>query len=75
MEPAPYFNLASSQNSHDLEDQVKNAFLLNKIIDFDLPRKSERDTVEIIKEKVAKVEAAALKSFEKRVLEIATLKK
>ena len=77
--PAPYFNLPSTQNNHDLEDQLdtfaeENTVLLNRLADLEQTRKSERDTVKILEEKVAKVEAAALKSFEKSALEISTLK-
>ena len=76
--PDPSFD-ATAANETIVKDyevlKESNCLLENEINELKLASEREKETIAILEEKLAKAEAAALKSFEKSNIELSTLKK
>ena len=77
--PDPSFDVDTAANEPiEKENEIlkeSNCMLKNEISELKLVSEREKETIAILKEKVAKSEAAAIKSFEKSNIELSTLKK
>ena len=76
----PAFSVTSDTSSGNLEHEInvqkkENIMLKDKVKTLQAQNKSCIETVEILEDKIAKIEACALKSFEEKKVEADTLKK